>query len=248
LKEPTLLLQSGPYMQTEKIACAFSDYPSLHCSYENIAKLDAEEAKIKMVPIGTVEFVSRYCDHVGIALPRDFSYSFNPNKKWLMRSVRKGLFKDAGNHEFVKPLATKLFTGDIKENLQESVDPETEVWISEPVEFGSEFRFYIHDTITSPKILGWSRYDSLMTLDPEPDFDLVETIAQDLHDNLGPLGYSIDIGWNKTSGKYCLVEMNDGWSLGYYENVDPQSNPPTRQQYADLVVSRWSQIVFCHLI
>ena len=71
---------------------------------------------------------------------------------------------------------------------------------------------------------------------------------KELEGNGAPGAYKVDIGGRCDLGRYCLVELNDAWALGLYENNDPQSNPPTRQQYADMLVSRWRQIVFCSLL
>jgi hypothetical protein len=162
------------------------------------------------------------------------------------------MYGEATLEDFVKPTAIKLFTGDIKECLELKspglISDNTSVWISQAVPFESEFRFYIHDFIGGGKIQGWSRYDDKPVRNPEPDFGLVEEIMGVLEANIAPGAYTIDIGWRPDLNRYCLVELNDAWSLGFYENSDPQSNPPTRQQYADMLVSRWRQILFCNLV
>lgn len=247
MESPILLLQSGDYMQTEKLACAFSDYDTLPVSFERLKDFSVEH-RIRGVPVGTVEYVQRWCELADICLPSSLSYP-QQFHKYLHRKVRSGSFWEASLHEFVKPgERVKAFTGGIKGNITEPVDRYEPVWISECVPFESEFRFYIHDFVNGPKIWGWARYDELPTSNPEPDFDLVEAIAQEYHDDLGPLAYSVDIGWRPDLQRYALVEINDAWALGLYENTDPQSNPPTRQQYADMIVNRWRQILFCNLV
>jgi len=251
MREPTFLLQAGEVMPIEKIACNFSSYPSQFCKFDDIPKLNPEEAKLKFVPVGSVEFTRAYCDHVGLGLPTNLSYP-EEFHSYLYRNVQEGLYKEASFSEFVKPLETKTFTGNIKLVLEaespDSIDPETPVWISEPVTFESEFRFYIHDFVTGGKIQGWARYDGLSVTNPEPDFNLVESIMDRFHRDIGPGAYSIDVGWRPHLNCYSLVEINDGWSLGLYNPTDPQSNPPTMQQYADMLVSRWTQILFCNIV
>jgi len=132
--------------------------------------------------------------------------------------------------------------------ISDSIPKDTPVWISEAVPFGAEFRFYVQDFVGGGKIQGWSRYDDTYLQCPEPDFELVEAIMKELEGNGAPGAYTVDIGWRYDLDRYCLVELNDAWALGLYENADPQSNPPTRQQYSDMLVSRWTQIIFCNLV
>jgi hypothetical protein len=253
MKDPIFLLQSGGPLQTEKVACSFSKYPIRYCSFGDISKLDPKTALIQFVPVGSVEFVKSYSQHVNLVLPEDFSYGYEGRlDKYLMRSVRRGTYGEATLDEFVKPISIKLFTGNIKGNLDldtsRLIFDDTPVWISPAVPFGSEFRFYIQDIIRGTKIQGWSRYDDKQVINPLPDFDLVNDIIEDLDSIGAPGAYTIDIGWRPDLNQYCLVELNDAWSLGFYENNDPQSNPPTRQQYADMLVFRWTQILFCNLV
>lgn len=235
-------------MPIEKLACSFSSYPIRVCDFEKLPELNLHSERGYLVPVGSVEFVAEYCKQANIALPKSLWYPDSALSA-LHREVRQGTFQEAMPHEFVKPCENvKAFTGSIKEKLEEEVDPNERVWISEPVKFESEFRFYIQDLIPKFQILGWSRYDDLPVTNPEPDLDIVEAIADEFHRDLGPGAYSIDIGWRPDLGRYSLVEINDAWSLGYYMNSDPQSNPPSRQQYADMLVSRWRQVVFCSLV
>ena len=164
-------------MSVEKIACNFSNYPIRFCGFEDISKLAPEEAKLKFIPVGSVEYTRAYCDHVGMRLPINFSYP-EQFRHLLHRMVKRGLYKEASFSDFVKPQETKTFTGNL---------------------------------------------------------------------NISPGSYSIDIGWRPDLNCYSLVEINDGWSLGLYNPTDQQSNPPTRQQYADMLVARWRQILFCNI-
>ena len=243
----TLILQAGNYMVSEKIACSFSRYRSLYFSFEKLCTLRPEDYRMVGVPVGTVEYTREYCRVMGISLPSALGY---PDflKPFLFRSIKQSTFSEAGIEDFVKPYSNvKLFTGSIKRNLVDFVKEDELVWVSERVPFESEFRFYIQDFVTGPKILGWSRYDDLEVRNPEPDMQLVENISQLYHKDLGPSAYSIDIGWRPDLQRYSLVEINDGWSLGLYKNSDPQSAPPCSYSYADMLVSRWNQILFCNL-
>jgi len=234
-------------MTSEKLACTLSDFPTTHCSYDDIHNLEPGSSFPKFIPVGSVEFTTKYADHVGLKLPVNISY-FPPTMDFVKRGIRKGRFRDALPHEFVKPYEKiKFFTGDIKNNVENEVDPDEEVWISEPVPFESEFRFYIQSFANKYEILGWDRYDCLTVINPDPDVGLVNSLAREIHHNLGPNAYSIDIGWRPDIREYDIVELNDAWALGFYNCQEPQSNPPTRKQYAQMLYTRWLQIVFCSL-
>jgi hypothetical protein len=253
MKDPIFLLQSGGPLQTEKVACSFSNYPIRYCSFGDITMLDSKAALTQFVPVGSVEFVQAYSQHVNLVLPEDFSYGYEGHlDKYLTRSIRLGTYGEASTEEFVKPIYIKLFTGNIKEQIELEtpglISDDTPVWISEPVPFEAEFRFYIRDSIGGGKILGWSRYDGEQVINPIPDSELVNNIMKDLESIGAPGAYTIDIGWRPDLNQYCLVELNDAWSLGFYENNDPQSNPPSRQEYADMLVFRWIQILFSNLV
>lgn len=245
---PTFLLQSGNIMTREKIACSFSDYPVSYCSFSDLKSL-THGSITKHVPVGSVEFVREFCRVLSLGLPEEV-WDYRDLTPYLHRSFRPGNLSEALLHEFVKPRGhVKMFTGCRKDDLQpELKDKNPPVWISDYVPLGSEFRFYIHDFVPGPKIVGWARYDDSQCSDPYPDIGLVEEIAQLLHDDLGPNAYSIDIGWRPDIERYSLIELNDGWSLGLYENRDPQSVPPSRKDYAEMLVSRWRQIVFCNIV
>lgn len=249
MREPTLLLQSGQVMAAEKTACAFSNYPIEYCKYEDLHT--KAEGLLKYIPVGSVEFTEAYCNAAGVTVPTPLSY---PDFvfPFLHRNVKVSEFGEVDPEKFIKPYSkVKLFTGCLKKDMVKQgvqVDAKELVWEFDNVPFESEFRFYIHDFVTGPKIQGWSRYDDLPMVNPEPDIELVEQIAKEFHDSIGPNAYTIDIGWRSDIGCYSLIEVNDGWALGYYSPNDSQSNPPTRQQYADMLVSRWMQIVFCAVL
>lgn len=248
MKEPAFLLQRGQVMTSEKIACSLSDIPILYCSFEEIKNLDPKLSITRFIPVGSVEFTERYANHVGIKLPSNISY-FPPTIDFAKRNIRVGKFKDTSFGEFVKPFEKiKFFTGSIKEHLDCDIDPEEDVWISEPVTFESEFRFYIQSYANKWEVLGWSRYDPLDVVNPNPDHKLVGELAEQIYKDLGPNAYTIDIGWRPDLREYDIIELNDAWALGLYEGNDQQSKPPTKQQYADMLYSRWLQIVFCNLV
>ena len=218
------LLQSGDYLRKEKQAILKSGLPFVNCSFDDLEKLNNAD----LIPVGTVEYINRYCAAHKIALPLNISYPFEL-AGYLSRTIRSETFGSAPSDKFVKPKKTKIFTGAIKSAITESVDPSEPVWVSDVVTFTSEYRVYV----TDKKIAGYSRYDDGDDQDIEPDFDHVTRMIADYESQ--PIGYSIDVGI--CEGKTILIEVNDGWALGLYP-----WGTMTDMAYIDLITKRWRQI------
>lgn len=245
---PKFLLQTGPVLSIEKYACRLSGYQYSECAYDSIESLDVEKHRLHSIPVGSVEFTKRYCDHMGLALPTESLTYFLGESPFMQRSMRKTTFAEATDGEFVKPVSVKSFTGDMKFFIKDHVPPDTKVWVGPYVPFESEFRFYVHSTYPTPQIVGWSRYDDHGVVNPNPDINFILDIAYEVQKNLGPSAFSVDIGWRPDLGRYDLVELNDAWALGLYNNTDPQSSPPTPIDYADMLIARWQQLLFCNIM
>lgn len=245
MKTPKFILQSGPILSLEKYACRTSEYyPNSSCSFNDFSTLRSED-EYMLIPVGSVEFVKEFCNHFNISLPTESLSYYEPIRPYLLREIRRTTLGEALSSEFVKPVGVKTFTGDIKNNLR-PLSPLTEVWATLSVLFESEFRFYVQDYITGPEIVGWTRYDDLECVNPYPPIEWVKEIAQSIHDAMGPSAYSIDIGWRPDVQKYDVVELNDAWALGLYRHNDEQSSPPSYEDYVEMLVSRWRQILFCN--
>lgn len=236
-EEITYFLQRGDVLLREKFAIKTLNLSSEFCAYDDIwdwrNKLNILNSNPQnYVPLGSVEFIKRYADWFGIDLPENISYP-ECLQKYLKRDLRKGVFVDANNWEFVKPQSTKKFTGAIKANLflKEYVASCEPVWISEPMTFDAEFRYYVVDG----KIVGHSRYDDFEN-DLYADENVIRQMISDYVDQ--PVGYSIDVGINHDNGETVLVEVNDGWALGLY----PWGNM-SNESYVDLITKRWKQII-----
>lgn len=229
-----LLLQSGPVMTAEKSACLFSNYELQYVPYSDIRELNPKEFN---VPVGSVEFTQEYASHTNVRLPSELSYP-TCLQEFIYRPLRLDSFENASEGEFVKPYDhIKLFTGNKKRDISD-ISSKTKVWISPYVPFESEFRFYVNNY----GLIGWSRYDDLNVTNPGPDINYVESIMRAFDGGTRICSYAIDIGWRPDLQKYDLIEINDGWALGFYNNTDPQSIPPKPQEYAQLLVSRWGQL------
>lgn len=187
-------------------------------------------------PVGSVEFVAAWADLVGATLPAHMTYPECLRRyEFMRRELREGRFSDAVWLEFVKPRhRVKEFTGALVYDLEpgEQIAAETEVWISEPVVFRSEWRFYI----LAGRIVGAGRYDDGEEDAIEPHLAIVELAVEEMKAaGEAPEGYALDFGV-LDDGRTALVEANDGWALGYYKGTCSQ------RDYASLLWSRWVEI------
>jgi len=220
------LLQQGDWMRKEKMAVTMPDLPHLLCTYENLFSIPKDD----YIPVGTVEYTTKYAELNDIKLPENITYPSTLDY-YLKRLIYQDTFKNVQSNLFVKPLTTKTFTGDIKSKLTEYVNPDETVWVSETINLINEYRYYIIDHT----IAGYSRYDSTDNEDIIPDPNVIQSMITDYTDQ--PIGYCIDVGIidkNET----VLVEVNDGWSLGLY----PWGNM-TREKYVELITRRWKEII-----
>ena len=227
------LLQTGRVMEEEKrhitsnikYSYFLRSYDDLLLSYNALKSTQNTEL---IVPIGSVEFVKRYCSLNDITLPDNISYPTELTR-FLNRDVWSGVYGEVKENEFCKPKNTKSFTGGIRRDIEEVVNPEEPVWISDKVSFYAEWRFYI----LNKKILGYSRYDSGDN-EAQPNVKTVEEMISLYLSS--PVGYSIDVGY--VDGKTTLVEVNDGWSLGYYRWGNMKG-----EDYIKLITERWKEIL-----
>lgn len=220
-------LQIGDCLKTEK-TLIFTAADRGECVYVDIDNFDRSRFPISPVPVGSVEFVRRYAKIYGIALP-DFPTYPESIQAYLNRKIWIDQFCSVADDVFVKPVATKIFTGAIKSSITEYVPSDTQVWVSPAIQFDQEWRFYILEG----NVVGYARYDDLESDDLEPPCVLVAKIASEFRD--APVGYSLDMG--HSFGHWSLIEANDGWSLGYY-----RVGTMTTRGYMRLITARWNQI------
>lgn len=221
----TYLTQTGNYLIREKNALRICQCVCSNVSYENLSTLSSKY----YIPVGTVEYVEKYCRLNGIKLPDNISYP-PAVRRYLKRNIYKSTFEEAPDNYFVKPQKTKLFTGGIKNEIMEEVLGTTPVWVSKPIDFLAEYRYYIN----RGKIVGYSRYDENDECDIQPSFDFVMMVVNDYINS--PIAYAIDIGITSYRDS-MLIEINDGWSLGLYP-----WGTMTDFAYVELITNRWKQI------
>lgn len=153
----------------------------------------------------------------------------------LGRDINKVSVEEIDFPAFVKPVRHKAFTGDIFESREEFegvfrdeviVD---KVWVSEIVDFRSEYRIMVMRS--DDLFIEMKHYagDSLV----RPDRDKVEHIIDRALDSDLPVAFSIDIGVT-SSNDVLLIEVNDSYALGNYG--------VSSTKYAQMLEARWEEI------
>ena len=199
------------------------------------------------LPVGTVAFVQRAMALAGMGEPGNLSYPLEARrylkrKLWHTTACRA---LSAPGKRFIKSAATKLFTGfvlDAKvgvaglnahDKLQfealSRLPAETPVWVSEPVDWVSEYRYYIQDA----ELIGYARYDQGdAEVVPEPNPVVVKLCILGLQIRHP---YVLDMGVI-ASGETAMVEVNDAWAIGLYAGaLQPR-------QYVEFLATRWESL------
>jgi hypothetical protein len=176
------------------------------------------------VPIGSVEWTQEVAESRGVTLP-DWETYPPPLQAWLGRRVERRVYAAASKMHFVKPVRLKAFTGAIRSEITERVDPLEPCWIADPVKFVAEWRIYVLEGA----IATWAQYGE--GDDAEPD---LAAVAQMLAAWPGPAGWALDVG-RLADGRQVLVEANDGWALGFYKGADSVA-------YLEVIAARWAEL------
>lgn len=196
------------------------------------------------LPVGSVEFLRCAMQIARIREPQNMSYPEGA-QRFLGRTIRKLIAGQVVGKWFVKPLATKAFTGFVFDSMTGhlaycqslrashlaflAMPADTLVWVSEPVDFQSEWRFYVQQG----KVIGSARYDPTGADDaPVPDqrivLDCIEAVGFDTP-------FAADFGVLQC-GSTVLVEVNDAWSLGLYgKALEPLA-------YLQFLHARWQSL------
>lgn len=182
-----------------------------------------------------ISLASRYDAFSEFSVLRLFSYE--RRNIWLT-SYDSETFRRLNEKQklFIKPYRLKEFDPviiDIGQQPSEEIQKSEKIFLSDVVSFDSEYRFYVCDST----VLGYSIYGegNLRYLDRR----FVEYIISEFRIKFiipTPKAYSIDIGLGK-DGKHYLIELNDGWSLGYYP-----WGTCSFEDYLRVIDSRWEQM------
>lgn len=159
-------------------------------------------------------------------------------KPFLRREVYQttfGAFRDVKHAGplFIKPAKDhKLFTGLVWEGTREQrfllgpVQNDVPIWVSEPLNFVSEYRTFI----LNGEVLDCRRYKGDWSKAPDR---LIVSAAVAFMNSVAPVAYCLDFGITD-KGETTLVEANDGFAMGPYGLAPPQ--------YACMIASRWREL------
>ena len=200
------------------------------------------------VPVGSVQFVRRAMELAKVTEPANLSYAtgcepYLKRKVWLSTAERA---LNMAGARFIKSAETKAFTGfvldsesgalglsghdQIQYNALHALMPDASVWIAQPVQWVSEYRYYIMGS----QIIGSARYDQLESESaPEPDNGVVMQCISALGI---PHPYALDMGV-LASGETALVEVNDAWAIGLYGRA---MKP---EDYVRFLAERWARLI-----
>jgi hypothetical protein len=194
-----------------------------------------DEISDEVMVVGYIGDVLNGLRKLGKELPERMDYPlvlqrFFGRKIW---QSTLGDIRRTSEKVFIKPAKEeKLFTGFVWDNtpsarLKIVTEPDdVVVWVSEPVNFVSEFRCYILEG----EILDVCRYKGIWAV--HPDKDIIKEIVSVFED--APVAYLVDVGV-LGDGSTRIVEINDCYACGNYglNNV----------LYAKMLIARWEQLV-----
>lgn len=184
------------------------------------------------VVLGTVEGCHEVFKYFNVAIPKIDSYP-SELRPYLLRDVQK--IKLSQVHEgysgFIKPAEDlKKWTGFVIRDpgefrLLASHSKNTMVYISPPVKFVSEWRYYV----INKRIVAKGNYDGDEKI--QCNIKIVEEAVNKTNSNT----FCIDFGV-LDDGSTALVEYNDAYAVGWY--LDNNANI-----YFDLISTRFKELL-----
>ena len=252
----SFLIQKVNTSETNAIrsSCYLTDTIKYSCELDDVERYKQVLCTGECVPVGSVEFVRRAFEQAGIVEPQNLSYHQSVCE-YLGRTVRlvpaKFVREQLTEPMFIKPFETKRFTGFVYEpdkskvecspDAQESLsgfdllNDDVLVWVSNVVEFLSEYRYYFRAVDKQPSLLGASRYDPNDCETAVPDISIVFEAANKFYNDTGVACFTLDFGIT-SKGETLLVEANDAWAIGLYKDS------MSVVQYAEFLRTRWNQL------
>lgn len=170
---------------------------------------------------------------LGLSPPLSINYP-EELERFLGRNIKRttlGEIRRSIEQVFIKPVSDKLFTGFVwrsnkGDQLRAALLPdETELWVSDRIEFESEYRCFVKDG----ELIGVRHYKGDWAKVPERH--IVESAISTY--TSGSRGYTLDFGVTN-DGRTLLVEVNDAYALGHY------GLPSVL--YAQLLEARWEEL------
>lgn len=210
----------------------------LQVRYFEAGELNEDMLREASLVVGSVESYTQALSMLGVDAGRPNYYPAEL-AIYLGRDVKLELMaqlrQDVINAPvFAKPaMKYKLFNGDVftTRNIGEldRFHEDTPVWISEVVDFRSEFRVYVLEG----EILACCQY--MGEFDDTPDMTMVIKAMSLMSENGGQTAFALDVG-NDVNSRTWLVEFTDGFSLGIYKGL-------SNSDYYLLLKARWDEFL-----
>lgn len=165
-------------------------------------KLTDEKTKPGYIPIGSVEFVSKYIyDYYGLT-PKPINIPIELiDENWTSRTVINGTEKDIKGEKFVKSNdKIKSFTEICKSA------PEGNYQISDVINIQSEWRAFVY----KKQLVGLQNYSG--KFDIFPNVEKIEEMI--FYYKSQPVAYTLDVGISH--GETVIIEVHDFFSCGLY--------------------------------
>ena len=186
--------------------------------------------------VGFIGDVHEAIRAIGKSVPSPIDYPESLNvylDRYLFKAMLGDVFRST-QKLFVKPVQHKQFTGFIWEGPQgkfvrtAGLPDDTEVWISEAIEFLAEYRVFVLDG----EILDVRRYkgDWSRALSLGYTKEAVATYCRELG---SPRAFCLDLGVTNQS-PCCLVEVNEAYAFGHYGLRS--------ELYAQMLEATWQEL------
>jgi hypothetical protein len=195
--------------------------------------------------VGNIPFVRAALQQMGKQMPKHTPYPVEHaelmhRKVRLIPSLRWALIQLENGPMFIKPAdGWKRFTGFVAhtetDHRFQGASLAKPVWVSEPVEFIEEWRFYV----VGGFIINFENVSDKMPLHNfYLDICAIQRGVAKMHSSgQYPSAYVIDFGLLK-DGRTALVEMNDGFSFGAYDTKESSGD-----SYWAVTATRWRELI-----
>ena len=224
--------QNGDYYNVNAFVAAIG-FKSL--GFEVFKYVDAQEITNKerdLVFVGGVGTLRKRLKYIGVEQPKEIEYpselnTFLNRKIWIASLTE--IISEKKYGIFIKPVETKLFQGrvitEFKDFIGLQYEGDVKVWCSELIKPMTEWRCFVR----YKKLLDVRYYKGAW--DNKLDLAIVNDAISKYTSQ--PAAYCLDFGIDQ-EGKYYLIEVNDGHSLGCY-GMGAIS-------YAKFLSARWSEL------
>jgi hypothetical protein len=236
-----LLLQKIQSVETKDVGkyTTTNDIEFKRVKFEDIRTIKNLES---YMPVGSVEFVQEYFRLAQIGQPT-FDHYNEKIKDNLNRNIEIITRGDLIHYDlpiFVKPTKLKQFNGFVLKwfntvmydkhdrdqlYILSNLSYKETVYVSPVVNFIAEWRIYV----TKGKVVAVCQYDSGEE-DLTPDENFVKLVSEKFPTET----LAIDIGL-LDNNQYCVVELNDAWSIGKYKGISDKD-------YFEFLTTRWNEI------